>query len=213
MSYRVLIRSILTCALFLVDLPSSVKCSKMTEHRKVDNNRLTHFLHFVCLFCCCCCYIQVRTNSMCSVRYNFRYFKVRNFFNQAFSKYEDVFSFFVILFRNTINPKAESATVLFQLIKALLDFFVLLCQCFYLAEGVSCYLSGNFWKSDLISLLKFASVLLLTSNEFFNSKFSIQSFNLKLNSQIQSFLIRNFSEHLFLQCTSGGCFWKYSFTS
>ena len=131
MSYRVLIRSILTCALFLVDLPSSVKCSKMTEHRKVDNNRLTHFLHFFCLFCCCC-YIQVRTNSMCSLRYNFRYFKVRNFFNQAFSKYEDVFSFFVILFRNTINPKAESATVLFQLIITLLGFFVLLCQCCYL---------------------------------------------------------------------------------
>ena len=28
---------------------SSVKCSKMTELCKVDNNRLTHFLHFFCL--------------------------------------------------------------------------------------------------------------------------------------------------------------------
>ena len=56
---------------------------------------------------------------MCSVYYNFRYFKVRNFLNQTFYKLEDVFSFLVILFRNTISPKLESATVLFQLIIAL----------------------------------------------------------------------------------------------
>ena len=30
---------------------------------------------------------------MCSVCYNFRYFKVWNIFNQAFYKFEDVFSY------------------------------------------------------------------------------------------------------------------------
>ena len=38
---------------------------------------------------------------------NFRYFKVRNFFNQTPLQFEGVCSFFVFLFRNTINPKAN----------------------------------------------------------------------------------------------------------
>ena len=90
---------------------SSVKCCTMTERCRANNNRLTHFLHFSVGI--------IRAHSMCSVYYNFRYFKVRNFLNQTFYKLEDVFSFLVILFRNTISPKLESATVVFQLIIAL----------------------------------------------------------------------------------------------
>ena len=96
----------------------------MTERPKANNYRLTHFLRFFVGI--------IRTNSMCSAYYNFRYLKVWNFLNQVFYKFKDIFSFFVILFRNTINSNAEYAALLFQLIIALLGFFVLLCQCCYL---------------------------------------------------------------------------------
>ena len=94
-------------------------------------------------------------------------------------QFEDICSFFVILFRNTINSKTEPAAVLFLLMIALLGFFVLLYQCCYLLLkeflvwfhyfDFIIYFIFYFCKSYLISLLKFSSVLLLTSNEFFNS--------------------------------------------
>ena len=49
---------------------------------------------------------------LCVLSISFRYFKAWDF-NQTF-KFEDVFKFFVILFKNTINPKEDFATVLFD---------------------------------------------------------------------------------------------------
>ena len=108
----------------------------------------------------------IRTNSMYSVYYNFPCFKVWNFFNQAFYRFEDNISFFIILFRKSINCKflqvsliCCASAVIFCWRSFLSDFDDLI---------LLSILSSNFCKSDLISLLKFWSVLLLPCNEFFN---------------------------------------------
>ena len=96
----------------------------MAELLKTNNIKLTHFLRF---------FLSVNQDQF-YVYYSFRYFKVWNFFNQAFYKFEAIFSFFVVLFRDTINSKAEPVAVLFQLISFLCFVVPVLLVA---AEGVS----------------------------------------------------------------------------
>ena len=126
----------------------------MTEGRKEHNNRLTQVL---------CFFVGIiKNNSMFSVYYGFRHLKVWNFFNLAFYKFQDVFIFFVILFRNTISSKADSATALFQLITLLLSFFG-----FFSPSVVIC--CGRSFLQDSNALILLSTLLSISLSIIFAS--------------------------------------------
>ena len=131
----------------------------MTERRIANNDRLTQVLHFFCR------YNQDQFYVLCLLQLSV--FQGLELLQSAFYKFEDNFSFFVILFRNTINCKFLQVS-LFHCASA-----VIFCWRSFLSDFddlvLLSILSANFCKSNLISLLMFWSVLLLPCNEFFNS--------------------------------------------
>ena len=133
---------------------------------KVTQRTIIHFLRFFCRYNQDSFYVLTY--------YSLRYFKIWNFFNQVFYKFRDVF--FVVLFKNTINPKTGSTILLFQLGWVFLfcsGSAVICCGRSFLSDSsaliVLSSLFASFYKYSLIPPWKFSCVLLLTSNEFFNS--------------------------------------------